>query len=400
MLLAFLLPIWPRLIPFVVAAQTLNWAISGNIVNLFKTNSSHKYFLLFISLYVLYLVGLLFTENMDSGLQLVTTKLSLLVFPLIYFSSPVFNTDQFKKILKALVFGCLVTAFICVSQSTYNYFSTKYALAHGSNDWDFGINWFLKDRISIWMHPSYRAMYFLMALMGLNYYQDDFVKSIGWRFFIYFILSFLIVLFGSKAGIISLLLFGLFAGWQLVFKEKKVKQVVIGTAASLLIFFSLYIFAPQFALRINDAWKAVSGNVDVKKSDESTAARMSIWSASKIVIGKNILFGVGTGDVEIALLKEYEMEGMKTAYDEKLNTHNQYLQTTIALGMVGFIILVLSLLAPLVQAIKKRNQLYVLFLLLFIINILVESMLETQAGVIFFAFFNSLIFTQYSKEKI
>ena len=94
------------------------------------------------------------------------------------------------------------------------------------------------------------------------------------------------------------------------------------------------------------------------------------------------------------------MEGMKTAYDEKLNTHNQYLQTTIALGMVGFIILVLSLLAPLVQAIKKRNQLYVLFLLLFIINILVESMLETQAGVIFFAFFNSLIFTQYSKEKI
>jgi O-antigen ligase len=398
LLLALFLPVWPRIVPVIVTALALNWIASGNVIELIRENKSPNFFILFIALYVFYGVGLLYTTNLNSGLKEIMTKLSLLIFPVLFFSLPSFDGEQFKKIIKSFVYGCLIAALICLAQASYNYITTKYAIAHGSKDWDFGINYFLKDRISIWMHPSYRAMYFVMALVFLSFYKKDFVSLGIWRFFFSFILALLVVLFSSKAGIIGLLLLGIYVGFQMVFREKKIKQVIIGVLASVIIFFSLYFSAPQFALRIDDAWKAVSGNVDVKKSDESTAARMAIWSASKKIIGENIWTGVGTGAVEDVLVNEYEKEGMTTAHDEHLNSHNQFLQTFIGLGIAGFIILMLSLFLPLIAAWKNKNFLYVFFILLFIINILVESMFETQAGVIFYAFMNSFLFSVNFKK--
>jgi hypothetical protein len=42
------------------------------------------------------------------------------------------------------------------------------------------------------------------------------------------------------------------------------------------------------------------------------------------------------------------------------------------------------------KSIKQKSGIYVLFAILIILNFLVESMLQTQAGVIFYVFFISL----------
>ena len=55
--------------------------------------------------------------------------------------------------------------------------------------------------------------------------------------------------------------------------------------------------------------------------------------------------------------------------------------------------LVLSFFYPAMLAWRSNQFLYVVFVIIFSVNILVESMLEVQAGVVFYAFFNAFLFT-------
>jgi hypothetical protein len=64
----------------------------------------------------------------------------------------------------------------------------------------------------------------------------------------------------------------------------------------------------------------------------------------------------------------------------------------MTLGIAGLFILVLLFLLPGIAAWKKQDFLYLSLLLLVAVNMLTESMFETQSGVVFFAFFNALLF--------
>jgi O-antigen ligase len=133
-----------------------------------------------------------------------------------------------------------------------------------------------------------------------------------------------------------------------------------------------------------------TGNLN--QSPESTAERVAIWKASAEIIRDHWLLGVGTGDVKDALYGKYAEKRMNAALKKKLNSHCQYLQTFIALGVAGFLFLVLMLLLPGIRAIQMKDNTYLIFLGIFAFNILVESMFEIQAGVVFYAFFNTFLF--------
>ncbi|MBI4931494.1 MAG: O-antigen ligase family protein [Bacteroidetes bacterium] len=407
-LLAFLLPIYPGIIPTAIALLFINWLASGNFVYLFRKNKNSFYFLLFISLYLLYVIGLFYSENYEYGLKDLEIKLSLLVFPLIYFSSDKFKKEQLKSVFRKFIYGCLTASAICIGYATYQYFITQYTISKGIWAWDYGINFFLKDRLSLWMHPSYRSMYFVMALTAIYLLKEkEQYASFLKKYFTPAILAALVLFFNSKAGILSLLLFGAFVSWQLIFKEKKIKFAVVGIIISVLLFVSLYFSAPEFTIRVKSIFNIFSENIDMRKSEESTASRIAIWNAAKTVIAENFFIGTGTGDVKDALTDEYSKQGMTFALKEDLNAHNQFLQSFTALGIIGFISLCSSLLIPLFMGWKNKNYVYVIFILIIILNLFTESMFETQAGVVFYAFFNSLLlFSQPApnetsgKEKI
>ena len=102
--------------------------------------------------------------------------------------------------------------------------------------------------------------------------------------------------------------------------------------------------------------------------------------------------GVGTGDVKDVLLQKYQEKGITNAYLLRLNAHNQYLQTTIALGILGLLVVLGCLFLPLYEALRQKNILVFLFILIVAFNLLVESMFERQAGIVFYSFFNALLF--------
>ena len=70
----------------------------------------------------------------------------------------------------------------------------------------------------------------------------------------------------------------------------------------------------------------------------------------------------------------------------QLRSHNQYLSTTIALGIVGLVFFLFFVLYPVPTAFRERNYFYLICLCIALLSFISEDTLETQDGVFFFAF--------------
>jgi O-antigen ligase len=84
---------------------------------------------------------------------------------------------------------------------------------------------------------------------------------------------------------------------------------------------------------------------------------------------------------------EYAEMNEVVALDKRLNSHNQFLQTFVILGLLGFSVITLIFGIGLLRSYKSKNYFAFGFLLLVFINCLTESAFETQAGTVFFAIF-------------
>ena len=80
--------------------------------------------------------------------------------------------------------------------------------------------------------------------------------------------------------------------------------------------------------------------------------------------------------------------------------HNQYLSIAVGLGLVGLLVFLASLLVPYFASKRNRTYLYTVFMVILLLSMLPENTIETQAGVMWFAFFNSLfIFALGNQEE-
>jgi len=392
--LAFTLPVNKRIVPIIIGLILLNWLIEGRYFykyRLIKNNRSRQYLLSFALLYIMYLIGLLYTNNLrgqEGGYFDIEVKLSLIVFPLIIsgIDSEIFSDKRWLHVLFSFVAGCIVASLMCLVNSTANFLESGIT------------NEFYYINISGSLHPSYYSMYINFAIAGIIYI---FIKRpITIRLWLKIVLGFLLFYFSlfvfllsSKAGLISMfIVYGISVIHLLLFNKKYLTGIIclIIVVITCFLFFKIL---PGATSRIVRATDVVKGNKQISaNTTESTSERILVWRSSLEIIGENLLFGVGTGDVKNELVEKYKENNIITAIEQRLNAHNQYLQTFIAIGLIGFLLLSLGLVIPAIICLKERNLIYFLFLIILGFNILVESMLETQAGVVFFAFFNSYLF--------
>ncbi len=397
--IAFLLPAYPPILAPVIVLLTINWLSAPKLMMPGLKNILHNpALLLMILLYFLYLAGMLYSDNIKFGYETIETKLSFLIFPLVLSPYVQICKDNLNKYLKLFIYGAIVNAVVCFVWATYSYFKPVYFILDGIA-YDIGTNNFYYNQLSLFMHPSYIAMYSVFALMSLVHLVNAGELKLNWKWIAaIFLLIVFILLLSSKAGWISLFLFVLYFCRRLVIKKRTIfALLMVGFLIGLFSLLNIY-FTPRFSSRIpqlsvisetlresNDKNKKTETSIDGSRS------RILVWKAAVEIIKNNFWIGVGTGDAKDKMLEKYIEKEMTYEYKYKLNSHNQYLNTFIAIGVVGFTTLVLCFMVPFYFAYKEKTFLFVAFIIIVGLNFLFESMLETQAGVIFYAFFNSLL---------
>jgi O-antigen ligase len=396
--IAFAIPVWGRLLPTLIVILILNWLVSGDFIRNFprlKSERERRNMLAFSGLYLLYVAGLLWTTDFDYAWFDLEVKLSMLIFPLVFATADFgfLYPGSFRLILRSYVAGCVAGSLILFSHSVML--------------WKEGVeNAFFYLQLGWHFHASYYAMYLNLAIAviltgavsgnsasskdfrpgndGSRFPGPGWVLVSCWFFVFIFLLS-------SKMGLISLVLNGLFtATYWIIIRKRYMSGIILLTAFSLSFWACTRVFSLATS-RFDQSAETIKGNAP-RNQARSTADRIDIWKASIDIIRSSPLTGVGTGDVKDKLMEKYRERNISHALEFKLNAHNQYLQTFMTLGVPGISLLLLMLILPALTSFRKKCFLYLFFILLFAVNILVESMLETQAGVVWYAFFNSVFF--------
>ena len=389
--LAFVIPLYDKLVVYIISLMLLNWLLDGNWkrrYQLVASDTHRQHLLAFTSLYFIYCIGLLYTSNLSYALFDLVGKLSLLIFPLVFatMEEEVITSKRLYRIFYAYLSGCVGITLLVLFWAVMNFSRTNSSEV------------FYYKYLSAFQHPSYLSMNLDFAVAGiifilLNKARDLHanVRNILIILIVYFFA--IIIMLSSKAGIISLMMVLTVSISSIVIYRK---DFVIGVLFLFILPFSFigayYVFPNSF-MRMNKTTAVVTGAAAYDSTtSEGTGERLLIWGSSLELVKENPVFGVGTGDVKDVLMKKYKEKGITNALLQRLNAHNQYLQTTIALGFFGLLVLLLSLYLPMHIAVRQKNLLVFLFILIIAFNLLVESMFERQAGIVFYSFFNGLLF--------
>jgi O-antigen ligase len=208
------------------------------------------------------------------------------------------------------------------------------------------------------------------------------------------IFIFFIALLSSRIAIVSLVVIFVYL-LHGVFKTKTIR--IAFATACFLVLSVMVLINPVSRYRVFQEPLLTSFSAGPTVTQwNSVNLRMLEWKASVNGIGNAWLLGVGPGDAQGVLDKFYFNFSESTA-NLTYNTHNQYLQTTLELGVAGLLALSVCLFKPLFFSMNV-SPVFVAFILLFSIMCLTESMLARQKGIVFFTMFESLFLRSHFQK--
>lgn len=383
-LAAFTLPLSKKLTVPVLAIVLIIAIIGKGYRADFSKKMKSPFVWLCLLFFGIQVLGFFYNENTKLALFDLETKLSFLLAPLII-RTDLINYENLEKVKKGFIQGCILAVVLNFSTSFYRFYNSGQ------------IDSFFYGNFSSHIHTSYFSSYLIFALSFILFSKKMRSKSIWW--IAAGLMLFGIILCLSRAGIITAFVVFSFFIWELysTIENKKVLKVIVG---SLFLIVLTSLLLPKVRERIRNAF------VLNEQKDESVQAstayeRIEVWKVSFYLIRQNPLLGFGPGDVKEELVREYKNRNMLFAAKYTLNAHNQYLQTSLANGILGLLILVALLLGGIFNAIKTGNRFLFVLLIISVIGFMFESMLETQAGIVFFVFFYLLfILHDYNYKSI
>jgi len=148
-----------------------------------------------------------------------------------------------------------------------------------------------------------------------------------------------------------------------------------------------YSFYPKVYVAM---WELYNYKNGANPTGYSISQRIEFIKTAFHIIKKNVWFGVGTGDIPDAYAEQYVLDKSPLAKDNRLRTHNQLITFIVTFGIIGFLLILSSLVLPPFLERKYSNYLFIVILIIGFLSFLTEDTLETHQGVSFFAFFYSL----------
>lgn len=191
----------------------------------------------------------------------------------------------------------------------------------------------------------------------------------------------------SRTGLFSfyMVLFAVLMYAAILHKEKRKLVAWIAIPAILLpaiSFVTLPSFRNKIANTTEDLMATEKGGEEV--NFKSVGMRMEAWKVSAGIIQSHPIAGVGAGNVEQAMQKQYEESGSVLIPENRIGPHHQFLEFGIKHGVLGIMLLVALFIYLWAKGFKQRNLAWLAVTTLFFISFMLESMLERQHGIVIF----------------
>jgi O-antigen ligase len=377
--------------------------IAGLLSTSFSEKSNrikqNKEVVIFLLLYILYLVGLLYSSNITLGFKSLEQKLVLLVIPLLAASSIALKDKQREWALRAFVYSNALFTVVCVTLNVIDIFSGQHTLNINFDPYTLArFNALHPDAEPMWMQlsyigftspflstPAFISIYLSLCVFILFYlppFKLNYVL-IGW-------FSVIILLLASRVGILILLGIGLPILFYDLFKRKFPLRYSILSFSFLIFLFALILIFPVTRFRVIEEPLQTSIDLPTDSRDwNSINLRVLEWKSGFAGIRNNGVTGTGTGDA-LAELDTYYNQVDLGIFDHQYLTHNQFIETSLEIGLAGFVALLLCLAVPFLKGLKTKNALLLSLVMMTCLACFSTSFFERARGLTFYISFVSL----------
>ncbi|MCF7566776.1 O-antigen ligase family protein [Sabulilitoribacter arenilitoris] len=382
----YILALLPLLSLFMVSFVIIVFLLGSFLSSIYHKDKNNRIthigvILLFLLPFLMYLISLSWTDNLQVGLKYVEKTLSFCVLPIaIFILKPFKTTLQIRNFNKIFV---IASAFSVVITMIYLLFNTD-NIFNQQNTYFANIK--LREAIELTPVIGEHAIYFslIMAVALLLLFYNRFQNR--WlNVFLSLLFITGIIIASSKGVILSILLVGILLAFQEIKNKRKVVVVV------LLSFFGLGVitYLSPIKERVNEI---VSTKHIYPKGDyyNSFNLRMAIYNCSFSLIKGTPIMGYSPGDIQQELNECYKKFNTNAFHKTNYNTHNQYLDYILSFGVIGLVIILFSFAYFLRIAIINKNKEYLNFLILFYLVFLTENILVRNTGIVLFTTFNCL----------
>lgn len=375
----FAMPVLPKLI--------LNILIIGIVIlslthfYLTKNRQFRKaFFLLNASLYICYILSLLYTENIAYGFKKMETSLSILVFPLIFslFQNYllIIIKNRLKNFIKIYVVSNLILLIIIfgtyLSKTSDIFFTGDFTSFIYTN-----AKWFK-------LEPLYIGFYTALSLLFTSYlfYISARVwKAFGALLIIAFLFTTLIIL-GYKAAIFS---FFISVGILAFLINRRKMWGLFSTGVFLII--TLVYFSSNFNSKFSNLLVVNALNESV----DERLIRLDLNYCNATLLPKAGVFGFGIGDGKEKLSSCLEIR-QPVLSSLGYNNHNQYSGIILNVGYLGLILFLVAIIVQVLHSLSRKNVLGVSVSVFFLLLFFSENFLERQDGVMLYMLFVCILY--------
>ncbi len=327
----------------------------------FKKHNWCLYVLIIVP-FLLTIVSVLYSNNTIKGLNYVWMRIPIIAVPFVIIFMEI-KKDSIKNGLK------IFTIFtVCASLVTV-YNAIKYINEDILFITDFAFF------ITIIQHP-YLGVFILLTLVSIVEFK--LIKNKPLKLFVFILLSVTISLTTSR---LVYVLFFLILGFYLFNKFSK-KRALFFTLG-------LIIVASLFVLSNQQIKSKFQNSIQYENSP-----RLRLWNNSyKVITSSNsLLFGIGIGDFYENKKDPYFLKESETGI-QGYNPHSQIVEFFITNGIIGLLILLMSIIFGINKIINQNRFAIIVFLIVLLFS-LTESILSRQLGVQLYSVLIPLVFNK------
>jgi O-antigen ligase len=378
----FVLPLSVALANIIALLIVLLWLMQANFrndVNKLRNNTLVRAILAF---WLLHLIGLLWTSDLSSGLQIIAKESILLLLPIFMM---VLSIEYRERAIGAFMASMLLSCTLSFLMWFQVIPPSHFMINEG-------------DPIAFMGRISYApfltiAIYISLFYLLLNPTSGKKKKILAAITAVF--LSINIFIINGRAGQVSFFVMIVIVIFQ-YYSKNLLRALTVAAIALPLLIFTTYNFSSTFRERIKLAISEVEHYGD--GNNTSVGLRIAFTRNSLDIIRENALFGVGTGDFS----REYATVNKRNTPTLLATSqpHNMYILELVQFGVIGLAALLSILYAQIRISLHSSIPLQKYFGLalpiLFAIIMLSDSYLLGHFTTMLFVFFSAILYQDYS----
>jgi O-antigen ligase len=364
----------------------------------------------FVFLLIYFLVqasGLLYTHDEQVQIKEITQKAGIIAIPFFFMSGISLPNKRSKQLINFFSICLICVSLYCLIHAYAIYNETK------------NINvFFYHDLLKPFeLHAVFFSWYLFFVILFCL--ESNFLSkksrgvfkiliSLNILFFI-----FLIILLSSKLVIISLIIYGIFFAIRaLLINKVRVWWITLISGVIFCAFLFISISKNPVSNRFKDL---VSGNDTLFLQNKFSPDiyfnglqfRLLTWRLTGKILTENKawLIGVSAGDAQQKLNEQYRLshvylgDGKSDNGFLNFNCHNVYLQSLLESGIIGLLLLLAFIVFLMIQIVKAKNWLALLFFICMLCFGFSESLFSSQYPIQLFLFLPMLLLVSNYKDQ-